>query len=88
MSSPVAGTNVVVNQNISLVLVYLYERGLTRSHLGSFIIQGEDMTMGLLDHGVNQNQQCEIDVTPFSYAVKDAPISTMKPLVLRHGGNV
>lgn len=45
------------------------------------------MTIWLLDRGANPNQQCEIDLTPLSYAVKYASISIIK-LLFSRGGNI
>lgn len=49
--------------------------------------QDEDLTTWLLDRGADPNQQCAIDLTPLSYAIRYAPISIIG-LLLRRGGNV
>ncbi|KAL4783317.1 putative hspc200 [Aspergillus varians] len=53
----------------------------------SFAVQDEDMTFWLLDHGADPNQQCLIDLTPMSMAMRDAPISIIK-LLLDRGADV
>lgn len=45
------------------------------------------MTSWLLDHGANPNARCEVDCTPFSYAVRNAHVSVIK-LLLSRGGDV
>lgn len=45
------------------------------------------MTEWLLDHGADPNQQCRIDLTPLSLAVKDAAVSTIS-LLFSHGGDI
>jgi ankyrin repeat protein len=45
------------------------------------------MTLWLLDHGADPNKQCSIDITPLSYAVEQASLSTVK-LLLDRGGDV
>lgn len=45
------------------------------------------MTGWLLEHGASPNTQCEVDCTPLSYAVRNAPLSIIK-LLLEHGGDV
>ncbi|KAI9371705.1 hypothetical protein BJX61DRAFT_510421 [Aspergillus egyptiacus] len=37
----------------------------------------EDMVLWLLDHGAEPNQQCLIDLTPISVAIRDAAVSTI-----------
>ena len=45
------------------------------------------MTIWLLDHGADPNKQCSIDLTPISYAVERASLSTIS-LILNRGGDV
>lgn len=45
------------------------------------------MTIWLLDHGADPNQQCSIDLTPLSYAVERASLRIIK-LLLDCGGDV
>lgn len=44
------------------------------------------MVAWLLDHGADPNQQCVIDLTPFSLAIESAPISIIQ-LMLSRGGD-
>lgn len=46
-----------------------------------------EMTSWFLEHGANPNTQCEVDCTPLSYAVRNAPLSIIE-LLLEHGGDV
>ncbi|GES59634.1 ankyrin repeat protein [Aspergillus terreus] len=52
-----------------------------------YAVDDEEMTLWLLDHGADPNKQCSIDLTPLSYAVEQAPLSTVK-LLLDRGGDV
>lgn len=45
------------------------------------------MTIWLLDHGADPNKQCSIDLTPMSYAIKHASLSTIR-LLLNHRGDI
>lgn len=45
------------------------------------------MTIWLLDHGADPNQQCSIDLNPMSYAVERASLSTIR-LLLDRGADV
>jgi len=45
------------------------------------------MTSWFLEHGANPNTQCEVDCTPLSYAVGNAPLSVIE-LLLNRGGDV
>ncbi|KAL3455762.1 putative hspc200 [Aspergillus heterothallicus] len=53
----------------------------------SLAVKDEEMLTWLIDHGADPNQQCAIDLTPMSIAVKEAPISTIK-LLLDRGATV
>lgn len=45
------------------------------------------MVRWFLEHGANPNTKCEVDCTPLSYAVRNAPLSVIE-LLLSHGGDV
>ncbi|KAL3480768.1 putative hspc200 [Aspergillus californicus] len=53
----------------------------------AYAVKDSEMTLWLLDHGADPNQQCRIDLTPLSWAVEDASLSTIK-LILDRGGDV
>jgi hypothetical protein len=46
-----------------------------------------EMAIWLLDHGADLNHACDLDLTPMSYAMTDAPLSMVDMLFLR-GGNI
>ncbi|OJJ45475.1 hypothetical protein ASPZODRAFT_17692 [Penicilliopsis zonata CBS 506.65] len=52
-----------------------------------YAIEDEEMTAWLLAHGADPNRQCVIDLTPFSFAVENAPVSIIR-LILSRGGDV
>ncbi|KAG2414805.1 hypothetical protein HFD88_005993 [Aspergillus terreus] len=52
-----------------------------------YAVDDEEMTLWLLDHGADPNKQCSIDITPLSYTVEQASLSTVK-LLLDRGGDV
>ncbi|GIJ99537.1 hypothetical protein Aspvir_001670 [Aspergillus viridinutans] len=52
-----------------------------------YAVDDEEMTLWLLDHGADPNKQCSIDLTPLSYAVEQASLSTVR-LLLDRGGDV
>ncbi|KAL2851371.1 putative hspc200 [Aspergillus pseudodeflectus] len=54
----------------------------TTSVLG-FAVQDEEMTRWLLDHGADPNQQSSVDLTPLSWAVEKASLSTINLLFER-----
>ncbi|KAL3440240.1 putative hspc200 [Aspergillus insuetus] len=49
----------------------------------AYAVKDEDMTLWLLDHGADPNKQCAIDLTPLSWAVEYASLSTIKLLFER-----
>ncbi|KAL8870086.1 MAG: hypothetical protein Q9174_003784 [Haloplaca sp. 1 TL-2023] len=51
----------------------------------SLAVQDEELTRWLLAHGADPNAKNEVDVTPLSIAVCDAPFETIK-LLFDHGG--
>ncbi|KAL3480769.1 putative hspc200 [Aspergillus californicus] len=52
-----------------------------------FALKDEDFTLWLLDQGADPNQQCLIDLTPMSFAVKNASLSTLR-LLFDRGADV
>ncbi|RHZ50754.1 hypothetical protein CDV55_102045 [Aspergillus turcosus] len=61
-----------------------------RSVLEMFFNEGWDINKPISEVNrrcLDPNQQCAIDLTPLSHAVKYAPVSIIR-LLLRHGGNV
>ncbi|KAL3472477.1 putative hspc200 [Aspergillus californicus] len=72
------------------VLSYFLSQGWNINHTAQkypailwFAVADEDMTVWLLDHGADPNQQTLIDDTPMSQAVRDASLSTIKILFER-----
>ncbi|KAL2825487.1 putative hspc200 [Aspergillus cavernicola] len=53
----------------------------------AYSVEDEDMTVWLLNHGADPNQQCSVDLTPLSWAVEGAPLSTIK-ILLNRGADV
>ncbi|KAF7712530.1 Uncharacterized protein PECH_003069 [Penicillium ucsense] len=52
-----------------------------------FAVKDAEMTSWFLDHGANPNTRCEVDCTPLSFAVRNAPMSIIE-LLLDRGGDV
>ncbi|KAL2869728.1 uncharacterized protein BJX67DRAFT_378782 [Aspergillus lucknowensis] len=51
--------------------------------LPGYAVKDEEMTLWLLDNGADPNAQSYVDVTTLSWAVEEAPISTIKLLLAR-----
>jgi ankyrin repeat protein len=47
----------------------------------------EEMAVWLLDHGADLNRTCDLDLTPMSFAMADAPLAMIGTLFSR-GGNI
>ncbi|KGO77177.1 hypothetical protein PITC_024190 [Penicillium italicum] len=52
-----------------------------------YAVTDAEMTSWFLEHGANPNAQCEVDCTPLSYAVRNAPLNVIE-LLLNRGGDV
>ncbi|KAL5344119.1 hypothetical protein BJX70DRAFT_393535 [Aspergillus crustosus] len=52
-----------------------------------YAVKDEEMTRWLLDCGAEPNRQCKIDLTPLSWAVEDASLSTIQ-LLFGRGADV
>ncbi|KAL5340517.1 ankyrin repeat-containing domain protein [Aspergillus crustosus] len=52
-----------------------------------WVVQDEEMLVWLIDHGANPNQPCQVDMTPTSIAVEEAPLSTLQ-LLFKRGANI
>jgi len=49
------------------------------------VVQDEEMVDWFLWHGADPNARCSYDITPLSYAVRDAPVPTIQKLFDRGG---
>ncbi|KAF3386963.1 putative ankyrin repeat protein [Penicillium rolfsii] len=52
-----------------------------------YAVEDTEITSWFLEHGANPNTRCEVDCTPLSYAVRNAPLSVIE-LMLDRGGDV
>ncbi|KAJ6101879.1 hypothetical protein N7486_004306 [Penicillium sp. IBT 16267x] len=52
-----------------------------------YAVTDAEMTSWFLERGANPNTRCEVDCTPLSYAVRNAPLSVIE-LMLDRGGDV